>query len=585
MSQVNVEPNAQTVRRVPWWMFIVVVIVCALLTFLLAWFLTTIFQRKMEAKNPYVRLVDVTENTTDPAVWGINWTREFDGYQRTIDVTRTRFGGSESMPQQKLDRDPWLKLMFAGYAFSIDYRDRRGHAYMLADQMMTERVTQKPQPGACLHCHASIVSTWRRIGLATLRGVPATGPSAAAIELPNEFNWPAVMKGFEVMSTMSYTDAHAELLKTPDGSEMLGAKAGSRNAGSPGAEVQTASAQSASTRSALAAHSAGGGKAHPVSCVDCHDPKTMELRVTRPGFVRGIQALANSDAPVPHLQSIERWRRGSKSNPYDPNVDATRQEMRSFVCGQCHVEYYCGPRETLLFPWGKGLRVDDIEAFWDEHKFPDGEPFYDWQHAITGARVLKAQHPEFETWSQGVHARSGVACADCHMPYERQGALKVSDHWVRSPLLMVNRACQVCHPYPEDELKARVETIQARTAKQIQQAGNALTDMITAIVQAKQAGVANQQLAPILKLQRKGQWRLDFVYAENSMGFHADQETARTLGESIDFMRQAQALAIAARAPAPSGPTTLPAAPVSGVTPSDRPSADASKSSDKERVH
>ncbi|HEX8522102.1 MAG TPA: ammonia-forming cytochrome c nitrite reductase subunit c552 [Tepidisphaeraceae bacterium] len=557
-------------RGVPWGAFVTILVLCAVLTFGLAWFLTTIFQRKMEAKNPYVRLVDVTENTTDPAVWGTNWPREYDSYQRTVDVTRTRYGGSEAIPQEKLDRDPWLKKLFAGYAFSIDYRDRRGHAYMLADQEATERVTQKPQPGACLHCHASIIPTYRRVGLATMKGVPATGPSAQQIDLPNSFEWPAVMKGFEVISAMSYTGAHAELLRTPDGTphETTPGPGGSSVTNTTPANTTGAKPGGPTTQEALAQQK-HVGEAHPVSCVDCHDPKNMELRVTRPGFVTGIRRLAESDAPVPHLASIERWRRGNRKQPYDPNVDASRQEMRSYVCGQCHVEYYCGPKETLLFPWGKGLRADDIEAFWDEHKFSSGEQFYDWQHGITGAHTLKAQHPEFETWSQGVHARSGVACADCHMPYKREGALKVSDHWVRSPLLMVNRSCQVCHPYEENELKARVYTIQDRTAKQIDRAGKALDDMINAIVTAKGGGATPQQLAPALDLQRKGQWRLDFVYAENSMGFHADQETARVLGEAIDYMRQAQIVAQNLHVTPIKNPTTFPTTPVQGVTPTE----------------
>src|SRR4051812_14197143 len=144
--------------------FVFVAVVCAVAVFIIAALLTSIFNRKIEAKNPWVRLVEVDENTTDPAQWGKNWAREYDGYRRTSDVTRTRFGGSEAMPEEKIDRDPWLRRMFAGYAFSIDYRDRRGHAYMLTDQEQTERVTKKPQPGACLHCHAAIAPTYRRVG-------------------------------------------------------------------------------------------------------------------------------------------------------------------------------------------------------------------------------------------------------------------------------------------------------------------------------------------------------------------------------------------------------------------------------------
>ncbi|MGY8826075.1 MAG: ammonia-forming cytochrome c nitrite reductase subunit c552 [Candidatus Latescibacterota bacterium] len=62
-----------------------------------------------------------------------------------------------------------------------------------------------------------------------------------------------------------------------------------------------------------------GGNGHPVSCVDCHEPKTMALRVTRPGFIQGIQALVASDAPVAALPSIDRWRSGTCSEPGPPS--------------------------------------------------------------------------------------------------------------------------------------------------------------------------------------------------------------------------------------------------------------------------
>jgi nitrite reductase (cytochrome c-552) len=95
----------------------------------------------------------------------------------------------------------------------------------------------------------------------------------------------------------------------------------------------------------------------------------MQVRVTRPGFILGIAALAESDDPVPHLPSIERWRNGSRKAPYDPNVDATRQEMRSFVCGQCHGVLLL-VQETLFFP-GITVAREQIEKTYDEHKFPD----------------------------------------------------------------------------------------------------------------------------------------------------------------------------------------------------------------------
>jgi len=508
--------------------------------------LVNMFTRKQEARIPFVRLVEVDELTTDPAEWGKNWPREYDSYRRTAEVTRTQFGGSEAMPQQKLDRDPWLKRMYAGYAFSIDFRDRRGHAYMLYDQENTERITRKPQPGACLHCHAAATATWRRLGLES-QGKTLTNAD------PLDFDWPSVFKGFELLGAMKYSDAHAELLKTPDGS------------GRP--VTSSNSTTGPTTQQALLAQ-AHLGQAHPVACIDCHEPKGMQLRVTRPGFVIGIQALADSNQPVPHLPSIEHWRQGSRKTPYDPNTDASRQEMRSFVCGQCHVEYYCGPKTTLFFPWGKGLKVEQIEAYYDNYKFPDGHRFFDWSHGETGAELLKAQHPEFEVWSQGTHARAGVACADCHMPYVREGAMKVSDHHVRSPMLMVNRSCQVCHPVGEDQLKDRVATIQTRTHDLIGRSSRSLVDMLDAIKGARSAGVTLEQLSPVLELQRQAQWRLDFVSSENSMGFHAAQEVARVLAESIDYSRQAVAAAQALHLKEPQTPMTLPATrPVQGITP------------------
>ena len=56
----------------------------------------------------------------------------------------------------------------------------------------------------------------------------------------------------------------------------------------------------------------------------------------------------------------------------------------------------------------------------------------------------------------------------------------------------------------------------------------------------KKAGASEAELTPVLELQRKAQWRLDFVNAENSMGFHAPQEATRILGEATDYARQAQ---------------------------------------------
>lgn len=473
--------------------------------------LVNIFERQQEARTPFTKVVEVSEVSSDPKPWGLNFPQQYEDYLKTVNDDYTDFGGNHALPPSKLKEHPWLKRLFAGYAFSIDYREARGHAHMLADQEVTKRVTDVQQAGACLHCHASLIPTYRRIGL------EAMGEDASAEALAKDFNMDAVLAGFKEVSQKTYEEVHAELEKTPDGMDAA--------TGDP--------------------HMGG---AHPVACLDCHDPNTMEIRVTRPGFILGIDKLAKSDDPVPHLPSIGEWRAKGSKGKYDPNTMATRQEMRTFVCGQCHVEYYCANKMTLTFPWSNGLKMEDLEKEWDETQFPKnddgsgGGEFYDYVHKETGTKVYKAQHPEFELWSQGIHARSGVSCSDCHMPYEKKGATKVSSHWVRSPMMNINKACQTCHKIPEQEIKDRVDLIQDRTRAMIDRAAAAVTELFDVMIEVQKAGATEEQLEPIRKLQRKAMWRLDYIASENSKGFHARQEAARILGESMDYSRQAIAL-------------------------------------------
>jgi nitrite reductase (cytochrome c-552) len=446
-------------RRRPWLRFGLVAGLAGLATVLGLALLINIFQRKQEARNPFFRVVELTDDTVDPAIWGKNFPMQYDGYIKTTDQVRTRYGGSEAEPrtptqadprsivaQSRLEEDPRLKVMWAGYAFSKDFREERGHAYMLEDQMFTERQQVTKQPGTCINCHASAYAAYKQLGNGD------------------------IMKGFDELNRMSYFEARKYVT-------------------------------------------------HPVACIDCHDSQTMQLRVTRPAFIEGMRALKAS-------QGIQN---------YDVNKQATRQEMRAYVCGQCHDEYhFSGPEKRLVYPWAKGLQVENILAFYDEQKFKD------WDHAETGAPVLKAQHPEFEMWSQGIHARSGVVCADCHMPYKREGALKISDHHVRSPLLNINRACQTCHRWTEEELRARVETIQGRTHSLRNIAMDALVELISDIKAAKSAGINDARLTTAQDFQRRAQFYLDFIESENSNGFHASQEATRILGESINFSRKGQ---------------------------------------------
>jgi nitrite reductase (cytochrome c-552) len=126
------------------------------------------------------------------------------------------------------------------------------------------------------------------------------------------------------------------------------------------------------------------------------------------------------------------------------------------------------------------------------------------------------------------------------MPYARVGGLKISDHHVQSPMLNINRACQTCHNWPETELAARVEIIQGRHFELRNRAMDAVVALIQDLEAARAAGRTDADLAAARALQRRGQFLLDFVEAENSSGFHAPQEAARILGASIDLSRRGQ---------------------------------------------
>ena len=438
---------------------------------------------KPRAEEDAERLPVLTEQTVDPAEWGKLFPRQYEAYLRTSERTGTRYGGggAGAQPTNRLEENPLLKTIFAGSAFSADYRARRGHAYMLSDQRETPRV-QAPfsQTGACLQCHSSNVAVNRSQGIAD------GAPGSPSEPLTSRNGYEQLQRGFEKVGKMPYEEA-AKLVD------------------------------------------------HPVACIDCHDPKTMRLRVTRPAFIQGIRAFAASNTTAAQFTSIEKWRGGNRSEPYDPNEMASRQEMRSFVCGQCHAEYYSDPETTLFYPWNNGLKAEDIESYYNSYMLADGRNLSDWKHAESFAEILKAQHPEFELWSQGVHSRSGVSCADCHMPAIKEGGSQVSDHWVRSPLLGTLESCRDCHKSTVAEVREQVTDIQERTYKMLQRAEDSVVGLIRAIADSRAAGYDDELLQEAQEYQRGAQWRVDFIGSENSMGVHASGEALRVLTEAIDL--------------------------------------------------
>jgi nitrite reductase (cytochrome c-552) len=390
---------------------------------------------------PQLRSLTVIQSIApmDPnsANWGINFPNEYSSFLKTEgNNTRTNYGGSEKF--SRLEADPRLVALFAGYPFSIEYNEERGHMNALTDVRAIKRVNETTA-GTCYSCKSSNnPSLWDKMGMA------------------------------EYDHTL-FKDLGAQITNS-------------------------------------------------IGCANCHETNTMRLVVTNPALEEALEAQGKD------------W------------TKFTRQEMRTWVCANCHVEYYFrGEDKYLVFPWAGGTRIEDIIKFYDDLGFND------WVHPDSGAQMIKMQHPEYEMYTaDSTHYKAGVACADCHMPYLRDGASKYTDHNIRSPLLHTEETCGVCHT-DTDFVVERVEIIQDSVHETLLATEDALVAAITAI---KAAGLVTNVDAALLdearQLHRQAQARWDFVAAENSMGFHNSQEALRMLAAATDLARQAQLKAVQA---------------------------------------
>ena len=327
------------------WLIFTVTIVTVFLLGILA---SSISNRKAESRFAYQPQVKIPDGEPRNEVWGKNFPRQYQSYARTSDTSFMSYQGGSKM-RDMLEEDPRLVILWAGYGFSKDYNQGRGHYYSIEDIYNSLRTGGPtgpgtgPMPSTCWTCKSPDVP-----------------------RLMNEIGIDEYYKG-------KWADKGPEVV-------------------------------------------------NHIGCADCHDAKTMSLSISRPALAEAIESL-NMDVN-----------------------QATHQEMRSLVCAQCHVEYYFNTKipgkegiPYLVFPWKNGPSVEEMEQYYDDIEFSD------WTHAISKAPMLKAQHPDFEIFLTGIHAKRGVSCADCHMPYRTEGGQKYTDHHIQSPLNNVANSCQVCH--------------------------------------------------------------------------------------------------------------------------------------------
>ena len=355
--------------------------------------------------------------------------------------------------------EPNLPMLFHNYGFMLEYNETRGHAYAVEDVINIARINDN-SIGSCMTCKSTAVP-------------------ALLDEMGDDY-WGANFRDEIVPRTLE-----------------LGAGGESEDLGEFG-------------------HMS-------IGCSDCHDPATMELRITRPSFTNAME------------------RKGIDV------TEASKNEMRSYVCAQCHVEYYFEPEnQKVTFPWDNGLKPEDMFEY-KENQAKDQGFDYDWIHSISGAPMIKAQHPEFELWSYGPHGEAGVSCADCHMPYERSdGAKKVTSHHWTSPMDNMQNTCLNCHSdKTEKQMRDRVDAIQDRHIEAMHEtqwhsvrAHYFVNRMIT-------AGADEEKIEEAQYYIRKGQWFWDIIAAENSDGFHNPQGGADSMRTSSDASNKAIEIAVA----------------------------------------
>ena len=427
------KPVSNLIENRPWmaWVIFLVTIVVVFLVGLLA---SSVIERRAEAVFVNVPKIEVSQFDPRNAVWGENYPREYQSYYQTADTAfASKYNGSR--PIDMLEVDPRLVVLWAGYGFSTDYKQGRGHFYAIEDIRNIMRTggptdeTNGPQPSTCWTCKSPDV--------------------------------PRLMK--EQGVTEFYKGKWSRL----------------------GAEV-----------------------VNPIGCGDCHDSKTMNLAISRPGL---IEAFARQGKDI---------------------TKASHQEMRSLVCAQCHVEYYFDKKKVeganyLTFPWDKGMTAEAIEQYYDEIEFSD------WTHSMSRAPMLKAQHPEYETHMMGIHAERGVSCADCHMPYKSEGGQKFTDHHIQSPLNNVANSCQVCH---REEAATLIKNVYDRQDKIIENRDKLEEVLVHAHVEAKKAwdlGATQAEMKDILQGIRHAQWRWDFAAASHGASFHAPIEIGRIISTGL----------------------------------------------------
>ena len=256
-----------------------------------------------------------------------------------------------------------------------------------------------------------------------------------------------------------------------------------------------------------------------VGCLDCHSHEDASLKVQRPWVTAALE-------------------HGSFKN-IEP------EGRTDLTCAQCHVNYYfdANTRKPVM-PWSVGLTVEDQLEDYSKARRSD-----EWEHAVTGALVAKIQHPEYELFhegqNQGIHSSIGLGCIDCHMPVmkDERGKLYTSHTW-RSPLAHVEESCLQCHAdWGKEDAVGNTEAVQAGVYEKQNRIGAELADYIVLLGEKiKKGELSEKSLDQARAIHREAQFYWDFIWVENSNGFHNWEEAHRVLDNAERLIRKGMEL-------------------------------------------
>ena len=204
---------------------------------------------------------------------------------------------------------------------------------------------------------------------------------------------------------------------------------------------------------------------------------------------------------------------------FTDKLDMTGIDAATLSCGQCHIEYYFEPdTKATTIPYTNKAEMTP-EAMLEYY---DSIDFADWTQPSTGARLLKAQHPEMETYLNGsIHANFGMSCASCHMEKATENGVSYTSHNLVSPLdsPAILDTCAACHK--DVDMAEKVHAIQDQVTARETEVGNNLSAFKDKLAEAVASeAYTEEELNEIRTLYRHAQWFFDYQYVENSEGAH-----------------------------------------------------------------